>query len=89
MKEIYGGAWSWIRRPIIVEVGNYKLAASMAGMPHGSDFIEDNNMKGHFDVHFFKSKTHGTNRINPDHQKAIHEAQIFLNKQLSLNSDES
>ncbi|WP_432666042.1 peptidoglycan-binding domain-containing protein [Wukongibacter baidiensis] len=80
MKEVYGGKWSWIRRPIIVEVGDYKLPASMAGMPHGSDFIRDNNMGGHFDVHFLKSKTHGTNRINPDHQKAVKEARKFLSE---------
>lgn len=82
MKEIYGNSWAWIRRPIIVEFGNYKLPASMAGMPHGSDFIRGNNMKGHFDVHFLKSRTHGTNRINPDHQKAVQEAQKFLDEQL-------
>lgn len=85
MKEVYGGAWSWIRKPIIVEVGNYKIPASMAGMPHGSDFIRDNNMKGHFDVHFLKSKTHGTNRINPAHQKAIGKAQKFLDEQFKNN----
>lgn len=34
MKSIYGGDWSWDRRPIIVTVNGRKLAASMAGMPH-------------------------------------------------------
>lgn len=34
MKKIYGGQWSWVRRAIIVVVGNKRMAASMAGMPH-------------------------------------------------------
>lgn len=33
IKEIWGG-WSWDRRPVIVEVGDIRIAASMAGMPH-------------------------------------------------------
>ena len=37
------------------------------------DKIKGNNMDGHFDVHFLKSRTHGTNRIDPDHQNAIRE----------------
>lgn len=34
MKSIYGGDWSWERRPIIITVNGRALAASMAGMPH-------------------------------------------------------
>lgn len=34
MLSIYGGSWSWERRPIIVIVNGRKMAASMAGMPH-------------------------------------------------------
>jgi hypothetical protein len=34
MKKIYGGQWSWARRPVIVIVDGRKIAASMAGMPH-------------------------------------------------------
>jgi LysM repeat protein len=33
IKSIWGG-WSWDRRPVIVEVGDTRIAASMAGMPH-------------------------------------------------------
>lgn len=34
MKEIWGGEWSWNRRPVIVIVGERRIAASMIGMPH-------------------------------------------------------
>ncbi|GAA0178306.1 hypothetical protein SH2C18_13810 [Clostridium sediminicola] len=81
MKSIYGGTWSWKRRAIIVEVNGMKFSGSMAGMPHGSDFIGGNNMKGHFDVHFLLSKTHGTNRVDPNHQKAVKKAKSYLEKQ--------
>ncbi|HHW30752.1 MAG TPA: peptidoglycan-binding protein [Clostridiaceae bacterium] len=37
MKEIYGGQWSWDRRPIILDVDGTKIAASMAGMPHAGN----------------------------------------------------
>jgi len=38
MKKIYGGSWSWERRPVIVIIGDIKIAGSMAGYPHaGSD----------------------------------------------------
>lgn len=34
MKEIWGGNWSWTRRPVIIEVKGRRLAASIAAMPH-------------------------------------------------------
>ncbi len=34
MKEIWGGTFSWSRRPVIIEINGRRLAASMAGMPH-------------------------------------------------------
>jgi hypothetical protein len=33
IKEIWGG-WSWTRRPVIIEVGGHRIAASIAAMPH-------------------------------------------------------
>lgn len=38
------------------------------------DTVKGNGMNGHFDVHFKNSRTHGTNRVDPAHQKAIKEA---------------
>ena len=56
MKEIYNNKWSWDRRAIIVEVGNLKLPASMAGMPHDSAFIKDNGMDGHMKKKLWPTK---------------------------------
>lgn len=33
IKDIWGG-WSWTRRPVIIQVNDRKIAASMAAMPH-------------------------------------------------------
>jgi len=59
MKKIYGNQWSWERKGIIVEVGDYRMAASMNGMPHGAGSIEGNNFPGHFCIHFLGSTIHG------------------------------
>jgi len=69
-KAIYGGAWSWDRRPILILYKNNVYAASMNGMPHGTTTI-DNDFGGHFCIHFKNSKTHGTEVIDPDHQAAV------------------
>lgn len=34
MKEIFGGSWTWKRRPFILEVDGRRYAVSVAGMPH-------------------------------------------------------
>lgn len=73
MKAIYGGSWSWTRRPILVKYNGHVYAASMNGMPHGTSTIS-NGFDGHFCVHFTGSKTHETNRVDSDHQSCVKEA---------------
>ncbi len=73
MKKIYGGEWSWNRRPILILYRGHVYAASMNGMPHGTTTI-DNGFEGHFCIHFKNSKTHGTEKVDPDHQKAVNVA---------------
>ena len=34
IKQIWGGSWSWTRRPVIVDVNGRRIAASIAAMPH-------------------------------------------------------
>jgi peptidoglycan hydrolase-like protein with peptidoglycan-binding domain len=71
MKSIYGGAWSWNRRPILILYKGHVYAASMNGMPHGTSTIDNNNFNGHFCIHFKNSRTHGTNKVDAAHQKAV------------------
>ena len=74
MKSIYGGSWSWNRRAILVMYNGHVYAASMNGMPHGTTTISSNNFNGHFCVHFYKSRTHETNRVDSAHQNAVSRA---------------
>lgn len=74
MKNIYGGAWNWARRAIIVETNGKRIAASMNGMPHGEQDIGGNNFDGQFCIHFLNSRTHVGNKIDPDHQAMVRKA---------------
>ncbi|AEF95265.1 hypothetical protein Desca_2437 [Desulfotomaculum nigrificans CO-1-SRB] len=74
MKVIYNGQWSWQRKAIVVEVGNRRIAASMAGMPHGAGAIRGNNFDGHFCIHFRDSKVHQSGKENLAHQMMIWKA---------------
>ncbi|HHV99300.1 MAG TPA: peptidoglycan-binding protein [Clostridiaceae bacterium] len=38
------------------------------------DAIKGNNMNGVFDIHFYKSKTHGSNSVNQAHQNMVKKA---------------
>jgi peptidoglycan hydrolase-like protein with peptidoglycan-binding domain len=103
MKKIFGGSWSWDRRAVIVSVGDVKIAASIAGMPHAGldkyaanrtvssrsggfgrgenlDAVKGNNMNGVFDVHFYGSRTHESNRTDSQHQAKVKEAAKWAEK---------
>ena len=71
MKSIYGGEWSWSRRAILILYNGHVYAASMNGMPHGTTTISTNNFDGHFCIHFKNSKTHESDKVDPDHQAAV------------------
>ena len=70
MKSIYGH-WSWRRRAILVRYNGHVYAASMNGMPHGTSTISKNNFDGHFCIHFYKSKTHGSGKVDSAHQNCV------------------
>lgn len=69
--KIYGNVWSWERRPVWVEIKGIWVAGSINGMPHGYSLIIDNGQEGHTCVHFLNSRTHGTNRVDENHQQAV------------------
>lgn len=43
------------------------------------DGVKNNNMHGVFDVHFLNSRTHGTNRVDTEHQKQVKVAADWIN----------
>ena len=71
MKEIWGGAWSWRTRPVIVEVDGRRLAASSNGMPHSIQTLTKNSFNGHFCIHFQNSTRHKDNLQQADHQQNV------------------
>ena len=74
-KKCYGGRWSWDRRPILIQYRGHVYAASMNGMPHSKyGNVSNNGFEGVFCIHFYKSKTSDTNRVDPLHQAAVNEA---------------
>lgn len=73
-KSLYGGTWSWTRRAVWVQIGDIWIAASINGMPHSYSYITDNNEDGHTCIHFYMSRTHGTDNLDPAHQNAVETA---------------
>lgn len=66
--------WSWKRRPVLVKYNGHVYAGSMNGMPHGTQTIKGNNFDGHFCIHFYGSKTHGSKKVDSMHQSCVAEA---------------
>jgi len=53
LKKAAGGSWNWTRRPVIVEIDGYRIAASMTAMPHAGrddkpEVVVVNNRSGGF-----------------------------------------
>jgi len=72
LRAIYGGAWSWARRPVLVTLADgERVAASMNGMPHGGGSVGANAFSGHFCLHFLGSLVHRSGRLDPAHLFAI------------------
>ncbi len=73
--KINGGVdFKWNRRPMLVKHNGHVYAASIYSEPHGQQTILDNNFEGQFCLHFYGSKTHGTEEVKQDHQDAIAQA---------------
>lgn len=76
LKRIYG-EWSWERRAVVAIINGKKIAASMIGMPHGSQSITDNNFPGMICVHFLGSAVHKTGKVDPQHQAMVKKASFY------------
>ena len=80
--EIYGvstpNAISYKRRPMMITTSAGQFLCSIYGQPHGAQDITNNGYEGQFCLHFVNSKTHGTNRVDEDHQNAINTAETLV-----------
>ena len=86
--EIYGvstpNAISYKRRPVMITTSAGQFLCSIYGQPHGAQDITNNGYEGQFCLHFVNSKTHGTNRVDEDHQNAINTAETLV-KAIKVN----
>lgn len=68
--DINGGVdFSYRRRAVLVQYNGHVYAASIYCEPHGDQTITNNNFDGQFCLHFYGSKTHGSDRVAEDHKE--------------------
>ena len=65
------GNWTYVRHAVWVTIDGQRYAASIYTEPHGEGQIDDNGYSGHLCVHFVNSRTHGSDKVDPDHQQMI------------------
>lgn len=68
------------RLPVLVEINDMWVAASLSTNPHGFSMIGTNNLGGHLCLHFEGSITDGTKRPDLLAQKTIKQALKMANK---------
>jgi peptidoglycan hydrolase-like protein with peptidoglycan-binding domain len=63
---------------------NKYISSRSGGYGRGEnlDTVKGNNMNGHFDIHFYGSKTHDTNRVDSAHQKMVKKAAEWAKENL-------
>jgi len=74
LKKIAGGKFSWVCHAVILQAGGKYVACSINTMPHGSQTIKNNGYNGQFCLHMVGSLTHGSSKVNPNHQACINKA---------------
>lgn len=72
-KQVYG-SFSWMRRAVLIKYNGHVYAASMNFNPHGTQTIKNNNFNGHFCIHTLGSKTHGSKKVDKEHQNMLKRA---------------
>ena len=75
LRQCLGGEWTYVHTPVILIAEGKCIAASLYGEPHGgTDTVSGNNMDGVVCLHLTNSRTHGSDRVDEDHQAAIQTA---------------
>jgi peptidoglycan hydrolase-like protein with peptidoglycan-binding domain len=79
LRRMYGGAWSWDSRAVLLIVNGHYIAGAINGMPHGIEISKSNNYDGQFCLHLYGSKTHGSGDSNSAHQYNIRRVYHYFN----------
>ena len=59
MKSIFG-TWQWSPKAVVIFIDGMNIAASLSGMPHDVDTVNNNGVTGHFDLYMKNSKSHSS-----------------------------
>lgn len=74
LQKIAGGSFSWDSQAVILYADGKFIACAINTKPHGDQTISSNGYPGQFCLHMVGSKTHGSDSVNEEHQKAINRA---------------
>lgn len=74
LKKIAGGSFSWDSQAVILYADGKFVACAINTKPHGDQTITNNGYDGQFCLHMSGSKTHESDSVNEEHQKAINKA---------------
>lgn len=69
---------SYVRRPVLVTINGTQYAGSMYAVGHGETSY-CKYFKGVMCIHFTGSQTHGSKKVDSDHQSAIQDALTYGN----------
>lgn len=72
--SVFGGEVNWSKRPVIVTIGTVRYAASLQGMPSGTDTVAGNNMDGSCALYFMGSTSDVHNLPDFEHRTAVNKA---------------
>ena len=71
---ICGSEYNYLKRPVVVTIGDEEIAASIQCWPHGNDVISDNGMIGHVCL-FFDGSTSEVGRLpDVEHTENVYKA---------------
>ena len=73
-KRICGDEYNYLKRPVVVIIGEQEIAASIQCWPHGSDTVGDNGMAGHVCLFFEGSLSEVGSLPDVEHNENVHKA---------------
>ena len=69
--DMFGGAGTWEKRPVLATINGKTYAASLFGAPDGQDTVSGNNMEGGTQLFFYKSASDLFSLRDEEHANAV------------------
>ena len=69
--KICGSEYNYLKRPVVIDIGAVRAAASLQCFPHGADMLKDNGMEGHICVFFHGSLSHVDGLPDEEHAQVV------------------